>query len=206
MGSYYEKEQRRVQELIREPLLELVLELLPHLQRTASARLDVWEVVATRLHTLWYERALLLKEKTDEIPVLSGQFVQEMYDRLMEGFDARFNLSTQGPRGHMHMVEPLLPLREQFSARGDRLLCELFYLRGYDVEVMAKLSRERLEQSQRAAEAGPGAGLVEAEQHRLLQHRFALLERKLEEKERQLQKVMDENKRLLELNHELVQR
>lgn len=56
--SFYEKEQKKIKSLIKEPLLELILKFLPHLQPTIQIKDDTWEIVAIELTNLRYSEIL----------------------------------------------------------------------------------------------------------------------------------------------------
>ncbi|CAH2350508.1 hypothetical protein CLIB1423_01S11694 [[Candida] railenensis] len=218
--SFYEKEQSRIRELIKRPLLELTLQHLPHLQSSKSSRQDVWEIIATKLNTYAYEQSLNPSEKVDEIPILSGIFVEEIYETLMDKFTKK--LPYHHYNGGITVKAP--PQRDWYSERTDRLLCELCLTSGYDIELMAKMGKEKLENDLRSAtvdtepsheEESGGAGggatspstsnALQREKEKQLEKKIALLEQKLEEKNSQLEKLTNENKRLLELNHDMLE-
>lgn len=212
--SFYEKEQSRIKELIKQPLLELTLQHLPHLQSSKSSRQDVWEIVATKLNTYAYEQSLNPSEKIDEIPILSGIFVEEIYNTLLDKFTKKLPyLNYNGA------LVKAPPQRDWYTERTDRLLCELCLTSGYDIELMAKLGKEKLENDLRRATeetetanveedgvASPStSNALQREKEKQLEKRIALLEQKLEEKNSQLEKLTNENKRLLELNHDMLE-
>ena len=119
------------------------------------------------------------------------------------------------------------------AERTDKLLCELFYLKGYDIEVMAKLSKERFEEQQRNEHKNKLAVANNLNQdqephkesldntsadddkektHKALEQmkeqlgklKLDFYEKEFVKKNKKLDQLNNENKRLLELNHELV--
>lgn len=211
--SFYEIEQQKVRELIKEPLLLLVLEHLPHIQSSSKEQQDVWEIVATKLNTITYQDALSSKDnRADELPILNGGFVQKVFDELMDAFtkveSQKYRVAPGG------ILEVSLPKREAFQLKSDRILCELFYLKHYDIEVIAKLSKENFERNLKNKQQQGAEDLaqittdtlLQLEKQKQLEQKLLLLEEKLQKKDKQLEKLTNDNKALLELNHELISR
>lgn len=230
-GSFFRKEQERVEKLIKDPLLELILTHLPHLQSTVAEQEDTWEIVAIKVNSYPYETNT---GEDTEIPTLNGPYVKEVYGKLMKDFMLRcyylnrdsnvFQSNITTDRNAALYTTAHLPVREILTLHADRILCELYYLKGYDVEVLTKLSKERYENSQRktfedrfkamtAEPADEGAKYSAGGTATQLQNLKAQQEKqKLQDIEKELSKLQLkveqlnlENKRLLELNHELVE-
>lgn len=226
---------------VKVQLLELVLKYLPHLQSTTQKKDDYWEVVAIKLNSHKFETEenqvyihgrksshsdLEKKMPVSELPTFSGAFVKNMYEELMKQFKQNvyytnqklsitgFELSGDDKTWYR---TPCLPIRGAYNSREDRLLCELFYLDGYDVTLMAELSKERFEKLQRQEfeELMEETGDNEAESkgsHLVVDNAKLTFDReKLKQYEEELAKKMEriefldsQNKKLLELNHQLV--
>lgn len=166
-NSFFKQEQERIESIIKEPLLEYVLQDLPHLQATKEQQDDIWEMIAIKLNTDQFQSALASTDNNnkdlDEIATLNGQYIKDVYLKLMDDFTQRvYSINRYKQVYKAEYVRPpdgglapigyaafSLPIREILTERIDKLLCELFYLKGYDVEVMAKLSKERFEEQQR---------------------------------------------------------
>ncbi|CAK7905719.1 hypothetical protein CAAN3_08S02190 [[Candida] anglica] len=210
--SFYKNEQKRIEALIKEPLLELVLQYLPHLQvGGATNREDVWEVVAMKLNTHRVAATLESRDnrdnRTDEIPIFSGRYVADVFKKLIDEYSTKVRRSSLGHECNAEAAR----MKERSSDRVDALLYELYILRYYDVEVMAKLSKERLEECAKEIIYGDTNGgptttkdvLAAAKEQSAIDER-ELYEAKLAQKMAQLDKLTEDNKRLLDLNHELL--
>lgn len=240
-NSYFHQEQKKIMGTVKVPLLELVLRYLPHLQSTTQKKDDYWEVVAIKLNSHQYETEenqvyihgrknshtdLDLKMPVSELPTFSGAFVKNMYEELMKKFKenvyyVNLKLSISGSElngsDKASYRIPNMPVRGAYSSREDRLLCELFYLDGYDVALMAELSRERFEKQTRQEfealrEDTDATGAEWKGSHLVVDNAKLTLDReKIKQYEQELAKKMEriefldsQNKKLLELNHALV--
>mmetsp|Transcript_7456 Transcript_7456/g.9248 ORF Transcript_7456/g.9248 Transcript_7456/m.9248 type:complete len:271 (+) Transcript_7456:174-986(+) len=250
-NSFFKQEQERIESIIKEPLLEYVLQDLPHLQATKEQQDDVWEMIAIKLNTNQFRSVLTSTDNNnkdlDEIATLNGQYIKDVYLKLMSDFlqrvytinrysqvfKAEYTRPPAGGQAPIGYATFSLPIREVLTERIDKLLCELFYLKGYDVEVMAKLSKERFEEQQRndfktklsivAAshmnqdkevhkESLDGTFDSIEKTHKALEKmkeqlehlKLDFYEKEFEKKNKKLEQLNKENKRLLELNHELV--
>lgn len=246
-NSFFKQEQERIESIIKEPLLEYVLQDLPHLQNTTEQQDDVWEIIAIKLNTDQFQSSLTGNDnnnEVDEISTLNGPYIKEVYSKLMSDFTQRvysmnrysqvykteYTRPPDGSSAPIGYASFSLPIREILTDRIDRILCELFYMKGYDVEVMAKLSRERFEEQRRAdyktklttdkdstkiPDSESLGGRIENEQedtHSTLQHakeqqeklKIDVYEKEFVKKNQKIDQLNKENKRLLELNHELI--
>lgn len=248
-NSFFKKEQERIESLIKESLLELVLQYLPHLQSTIEQQNDVWEIIAMKLNGRQFTSALSASgsatNEVEEIATLNGPYIREVYSKLMEDFLLR--VYSINRNGHVYKSEyarppdggpaPVgyaafsLPVKEVLTERTDRILCELFYLKGYDIEVMSKLSKERFEMQQRAEfkkqlsdyrgvekdttnipnseakaeeENENTNDVLEKVKESLGREKLDMYEKEFNKKTKKVDQLSIENKRLLELNHELV--
>ena len=214
--SYYKKEQKRIIEEVGELLLELVLQFLPHLQFHESARLDMWEVVAIKINNLRVSQQVAETrgdiEKVEEIPLLNGLFVTELYEMMMKEWKQK-HISLNP---HTHQWTRPEDIKASMSTHRDALLFQLYQLTGYGYEVMADLAKERLEASHRfvySKEFDGGddhepttlAELLAKHRNNQSDVKLELLEKELKKTQQKLALVEAENKRLLELNHELLQ-
>lgn len=265
--SYYEKERTRIEILIREPLLELILIHLPHLQPTETQQEDTWEIIAIKLNNYNFERYVTDKENgfdnVEDLPTFNGPFVKDLYHKLLTTFTQNViyvNRDINLPLVPRHELgEPTssffqnlkLPIRSKYTTRYEKILCELFYLDGYDIEILTKLSKERLKQIQNIAfdkhfddakvnvssddssnekqqelldqsddknslqvdkNDNASAFNTSFDSHQMLgrvrqqleKERLKRYEEELVEKNKRLEHLDNENRRLLELNHELV--
>lgn len=57
-SSFYKKERERIESRIDEPMLELVLQYLPHHQPTEQDQLETWEMVAIDLNNYQLSKTL----------------------------------------------------------------------------------------------------------------------------------------------------
>lgn len=222
--SFFRKEQARVESLIKEPLLELILTHLPHLQPSVAEQEDTWEIVAIKVNSYPYDTTT---GEDAQIPTLNGPYVKDVFDKLMK----EFVLRSLYVRSNLMMYQVTLasdatsqlPVREALTLRVDRILCELFYLKGYDVEVLTKLSKERFENNQRKSfeerfktmnavhsdEKTDEVGETVTQLHNLKvqqeKQRVQDYEKELAKLQQKVEQLKSENKRLLELNHELLE-
>lgn len=212
--SYFKEQKKKVDELIRTPLLELVLIHLPHLQPNQRQQDDMWEVVAIKLNNTDFEER---DAELVEVPTFNGFSVKKAYEELMASFknsvrDVNKDVALHSPGMTLNLQNPHIPVRELYTQRHNRILCELFFLSHYDVEVMANLAKERVEAQHKAAfekhfggddESGAPVALdrlVASSEKDKIQR----LESRLEEKSKRIEFLENEIRRLLDLNHELV--
>ncbi|CAN3371753.1 hypothetical protein DIURU_002967 [Diutina rugosa] len=214
--SYYKKEQKRIIEEVGDLLLELVLQFLPHLQFHESARLDMWEVVAIKINNSRVSQQVAETrgdiEKVEEIPLLNGLFVTELYEMMMKEWKQK-HISLNP---HTHQWTRPEDIKASMSTHRDALLFQLYQLTGYGYEVMADLAKERLEASHRLVyskefdggddhEPTTSAELLAKHRNNQSDVKLESLEKELKKTQQKLALVEAENKRLLELNHELLQ-
>lgn len=215
--SYYKKEQKRIIEEVGDLLLELVLQFLPHLQFHESARLDMWEVVAIKINNLRVSQQVAETrgdiEKVEEIPQLNGLFVSELYEKMMKDWKLKHIFLNP----HTHQWTRPEDIKTNMSTHRDSLLFQLYQLTGYGYEVMADLAKEKLEESHRLMfnkefnggdDNGPSTlgELLAKHRDNSSDVKLELLEKELKKAQQKLALVEAENKRLLELNHDLLQR
>ncbi|CAN3357706.1 hypothetical protein DICA3_C13652 [Diutina catenulata] len=211
--SYFKKEQKRIQEEIGTALLELVLQFLPHLQPKQSDRDDMWELVAIKINNQRISEVAQESrgnvKQVEEIPQLNGLFVREIYEKMLKTWTERYIRFIP----HHGFTKPD-DIRSELKTHDDFLLLELYQLRGYGYEVMSNLAKEKFEANQRAQFDATYNGTSEpgeSASQMLARHKESSGDVKLEALQRQLEKAQDklaqveaENKRLLELNHELI--
>ncbi|KAG7665732.1 uncharacterized protein J8A68_000752 [[Candida] subhashii] len=239
--SFYEKEQEKIRNLIKLPLLELVLKFLPHLQLTQKETDDTWEIVAIQLSQIQFSEAINDKKTTEEIdaiPELNGIYVRQYFESMYEEFTKNIQ------RGIMewNQVEALtgnrgVPFWYNPSSRADAILYQLYQLRGRDIEIMGIISSENLEnkirrQLKKELKVGPyglnGQGeevqnekenaddieeddkllestdLLQEYKRSSEKQRNEILRQELIRKDKRIEQLTQENKRLLELNHDLL--
>lgn len=141
-NSFIGKEWDKIASKMAVPLLELVLTYLPHLQYTEEARQDTWEIVAIKLSS--FQFAQTKDERVQQIldiPILNGIFVEERYNKFMDSFIRQF-FAFPGMDEEM--------AKKRMSSKEDFILFELYKMRGLGAETLAKLSKERFEEQQRA--------------------------------------------------------
>ncbi|RCK57879.1 hypothetical protein Cantr_06140 [Candida viswanathii] len=168
--SFYEKEQKKIKSLIKEPLLELILKFLPHLQPTIQAKDDTWEIVAIELTNLQYSevlksqnsaksrnslssssssgamtmKKLVTSNVVDEIeamPQLNGIYVREYFEELFKEFKKTY---------YFHLsINARRGMQYVVKDRCDAVLYELFKLEYKDLELIAKIGQEKLEANYR---------------------------------------------------------
>lgn len=199
-GSFFRKEQERVEELIRDHLLLLVLEHLPHLQPTKAEQDDVWEIVAIEVANI------LLDENPgnkDDLPLLNGMFVKQIFENLEKQFCRRHH-----PPGLIQSPESTL--LSSFKDRNEHILQELYKLKGLDLKVLSKLSQERFEQIQRDKfnknfdTKFNTKNILNSSKNHHENHKLELLEKELDKCHKKIDQLTEENKRLLQLNHDLL--
>ncbi|RCK64496.1 hypothetical protein Cantr_00356 [Candida viswanathii] len=176
--SFYEKEQRKIKSLIKEPLLELILKFLPHLQPTIQAKDDTWEIVAIELTNLQYSEvlksqnsaksrnslsssssagALAMKKPVtsnvvDEIeamPQLNGIYVREYFEELFKEFKRTYYFRLSINASETTDGRPRRDMQYVVKDRCDAILYELFKLEYKDLELIAKIGQEKLEANYR---------------------------------------------------------
>lgn len=191
-SSFFQKEKDRVEELIKDQLLLSVLQHLPHLQLTKSEQDDIWEIVAIDISTNF-------TKSIEEFP-LNGLFMKEIFDKLYKNFTHKFQ-----DIGIM-MSDDMI--KNRIKDRNDFILFEIFKLRNFDLAIMSKLSQERYEASQRKRfdkdQDFDTKKLLDKYSDKKTVVTLDVLEKELEKKNKKLETLVEENKRLLELNHELL--
>lgn len=204
--SFYKKEQERIEALIEVPLLELVLQYLPHFQITQEEQDATWEIIAINLNKYQYQAALdSSKDGVDEVATLSGHYIKEIYDKLQLKFNSRYAILEQ------MLAQPGTLVKRELETRSEHILHELSLLKGFDIEVMAKLSKERYENQQRAKftrrmgkEDEEVSESLKLHQGNVDHNKLQMIEQELDKKNKRIDHLGDENKKLLELNHELI--
>lgn len=229
-NSYYQEEQKRIRDSIKGPLLELVLWHLPHLQPSESAQQDSWEMIAIKLNNRNFDLSVGTDHQ-DEMPTLNGGFIKGIYDDLMKKFvgNIRYVNSSAGvystPRvcnNRDPLYETLyFPIRGTYKDKCNQILCELFYLDSAGIEIMAQLSKERLEKEYRHLQHSineptpldektktrsysDSKNQLDQLKEKLELDKLKRYQEELEKKAKRVEFLDNENKRLLELNHELV--
>jgi hypothetical protein len=203
-GSYYRNEKERLKKLIEEPLLELVLQHLPHLQIGKEQQDNAWEIIAIKINNQLIKDNF---EAINNIPTLNGLFVKDIYESSMKEFKRGIPFNYE-QTGDIEMV------RRGLTTRKQRLLLEIFIMLSYDIEVMAKLAKEHYEESQRKIfqhmmspekiDYNP-ENLLDQFQQNHDNVKLQVFEEELEKRAKKIQQLVDENKQLLELNHELLE-
>ncbi|KAK7684026.1 hypothetical protein QCA50_013002 [Cerrena zonata] len=180
-NSYYKEEQKRIRDSIKGPLLELVLWHLPHLQPSESAQQDSWEMIAIKLNNRNFDLSVGTDHQ-DEMPTLNGGFIKGIYDDLMKKFVGNIRAG---------------------------------------IEIMAQLSKERLEKEYRHLQHSineptpldertktrsysDSKNQLDQLKEKLELEKLKRYQEELEKKAKRVEFLDNENKRLLELNHELV--
>ncbi|EGW31777.1 uncharacterized protein SPAPADRAFT_62371 [Spathaspora passalidarum NRRL Y-27907] len=218
--SFYEKEQEKIRALIKIPLLELVLQFLPHLQPSQRQRDDTWEVVAIQLGQQRFSEAVHEKKSMEEveaIPELNGFYIREMYEQLFANFkkEMQFRLAMQTAAvPNSSAGSPMRTLSFNPQDRAEALLFTLYQMQYWDVEMMAKVSQEKLEKSFRRYLEQQELGekdklevpLPVVHQYRksVELKKNEILKEEISKKDKRLEQLAQENKRLLELNHDLL--
>lgn len=246
--SFYAKEQEKIKALIKLPLLELVLKFLPHLQLTQKEKDDTWEIIAIQLTQIRFSESIAEKksiEEIEELPELNGMYIRDYFDEIYQEF-----LKTMQFRiAEWNQAEALgrrLPFWFNPKDRVDTILYQLYQLRGRDIEIMAMISLENLENTIRkkldrelkiadhqrqghdiknndknntkavevtdatATDDGDvdtvfdSSELVEEYRKSLEKQKNDILRQELIRMDKRLQQLTQENKRLLELNHDLL--
>ena len=172
--SFYEKEQKKIKSLIKEPLLELTLKFLPHLQPTIQAKDDTWEIVAIELTNLQYSKVLNSqknpKSRTssssssigmrnsvssnviddiESMPQLNGIYVREYFEELFKEFKKVYFFQLSVNRSEALQGRPMNQLGYVVKDRCDAILHELYKLEYSDLHLMAKIGQEKLEEKYR---------------------------------------------------------
>lgn len=215
--SFFDQERKRVEKLIKTPLLELVLEYLPHLQLTVQEQDDCWESIAIKLNDIQFKEKIKQNIKDmEELPTLSGAFVKELFLTIMKEFQKAvyyFNMENKIYRAEIanpHSQQSTmffafqLPVKDAYTERDDIICCELFYLKALDVETKAKLAKERFYNNVKN-----GVDFTKQELERTkVDLDSGRLNEALEELKRLHKKIENldrENKRLMELNQSLLE-
>lgn len=215
--SFFDQERKRVEKLIKTPLLELVLEYLPHLQLSVQEQDDCWEIIAIKLNDIQFKEKIKLNIKQmEELPTLSGAFVKELYFTIMKEFQmavSDFNMENRIYRAEIvnpHSQQSTmffafrLPVKDAYTERDDIICCELFYMKALDVETKAKLAKERFYNN---VKNGPQYTKQELERAKddLDKSRLDDALKELEKLQKKIENLDRENKRLMELNLSLLE-
>lgn len=213
-SSFYKKERERIESRIDEPMLELVLQYLPHHQPTEQDQLETWEMVAIDLNNYQLSKTLntTRDDEIDEVPTLTGLYIKEIYQARQDKFDEillqKKFMGTQA-------------VKYGFTKKTDLILYELNELNGCGVELLAKVSLENLENRLRAryfpksAHTANGTETTEEvykdtptslQEHKdnLQKLKLEIYEQELSKKNKRISQMENENKKLLDLNHDLL--
>lgn len=217
--SFFDIERKKVEELLKVPLLELVLEYLPHLQDNEQDQDDLWELISIKLNDYQFSKSVTSKEglELDELPTLNGSFVKELFSKIMEDFQnavQNFNwtnriyrtnilMSTDNRQGSMYFAFNL-PVKEAYSSKEDLLCCELFYMKSLNVETKAQLAKERFMQQK----INPTSNSIQEDLTRakseLESNQLESCLQELQLRNQRINQLNVENKRLMELNQTLL--
>lgn len=222
--SFFDIERKKVEKLLKVPLLELVLEYLPHLQGDEQQEDDLWELISIKLNDYQFNSAVQGRNEdlqVDEMPTLNGSFVKELFHKIMKTFENEvqgFNwnnriyrtnilMSTDNRhQGSMYFAFNL-PVKEAYSEKDDLLCCELFYMKGLHVETRAQLARERFLATQRnppSREKKPTGLELTNVKAELEAYRLETCLEELQKRKQRIEQLNTENKRLMELNQTLL--
>ena len=193
-------------------MLELVLQYLPHHQPTEQDLLDTWEMVAIDLNNYQLNNTLntTRDDEIAEVPTLTGLYIKEIYQARQDKFDDNFLFVGT------HAV------KYKFTKKADLILYELNQMNGRGVELLAKVSLENLENRLRAryfpksAHTANGTETTEEvykdtatslQEHKddLQKLKLEIYEQELSKKNKRISQMETENKKLLDLNHDLLQ-
>lgn len=218
--SFFDEERKKLKEVLKLPLLELVLEYLPHLQDTEREQDDTWEVIAIQLNGHQFNDAINpdkhsdTKYSIDELPLLNGVFVKELYQEYMASFESevrRHNMEkriyktrvipSDGPDQSMYYAFNL-PVKESYSAPEDIICTELFYLKTFKIETKANLSKQRLFKKLTDPQTPQVDTLVVKQQ--VENDKVEACLREIKRKDARIDNLDRENKRLMELNQTLL--
>lgn len=229
--SFFDLERKKIENFLKLPLLELVLEYLPHLQLTIQQQDDLWEMIAIKLNNHQFVESFLKSTNSkvkdpelilpDELPTLNGVFVKELFEKIMSSFEKRVEsvnrnrniyknnvvVSNNNQQGTMYMTFNF-PVKEAYSSPEDIICCELFYMKSLAVDTKAEISRQKLidniknkSMEQIHQDIKHELEKVKNDQQRV-KLETCLLE--LDRKNQRIETLDKENKRLMELNQALL--
>ncbi|ODV79327.1 uncharacterized protein CANTADRAFT_6468 [Suhomyces tanzawaensis NRRL Y-17324] len=216
-SSFYKKERQRIAAIIEEPLLIQVVQHLPHLQLTVEEQESKWEIVAINVNNYQFTKAFEQENAKEhiEFPTLNGLYLKEMFEGLEQNFKRQMDIRD---RERMFPNSSETDAIQYCNTRSEFLLYELHRLKGYDAKVLADLGKEQYEKEQRArfekSLQAPQGGdyevdedtkkLIDEFKDALEKIRLEAYEKELTKKKKRVDQLMSENKRLLELNHDLL--
>ena len=220
--SFYKQQQDQIREELGEELLELTLRYLPHL-RPQKQQNDYWELIAIKLNeTLALKRIgerhdTGPRQSLDEISTINGPRVKEIYEYEMKQYVPSFHprpagssqgadIAIYGPRG-----------------RKERIIHELKSLQNHDVEIITEISKNKLRESweqhlendfkdtqtseddeQDEEPKNKAGSLLEKARESLKEKLIESLMDQIALRDRKVDKLTREVKKLLDLNHALV--
>lgn len=229
--SFFDLERKKIEKSLTLPLLELVLEHLPHLQATIQQQDDIWEMIAIKLNNHQFVDTFVNESRTkdnhdekispDELPTLNGVFIKELYEKIMNSFESgvqSFNWNKRIYRANVIMANGSnnqgsmylafnLPIKEAYTSKEDIICCELFYMKSLTVETQAQIARQKLIENLKAE---PQAVLqdikssLEVAKTELNNIKLQSCLQELDRKNHRIETLDKENKRLMELNQELL--
>lgn len=220
--SFFDIERKKVENLLKIPLLELVLEYLPHLYDDQQEEDDLWEMISIKLNDYQFNNTIKGYEdlKLDELPTLNGSFVKELYEKIMTAFEndvQAFNWSHRIYRTNILMSTDNrhqgsmyfafnLPVKEAYSKKEDLLCCELFYMKSLNIETKSLIARDKFIQKQKAPKKPQEEKKEELAQAKaqLESKRLDTCLEELNKRDKKIDQLNHENKRLMELNQSLL--
>lgn len=218
--SFYNKERKRVTEIIRLPLLEYVLQYLPHLQLTQKLQDDLWEMIAIKLNTHQFKTSLQhsLGETMEELPTLNGIFIKEIFETIMEKFVNNISVvnsskriyynglfESSGNNSAIQYVAFRLPVIHAYDTKEDQLCCELFYMKNLEVEVKAKRARDSFIDQVTNHDLVDSSKQLHDVKSNLENEKLEVCLQELKKKDLRIEYLNEENKRLMELNQQLLE-
>lgn len=210
--SYFKKEKERIEGLIEELLLIQVLQFLPDQQLAERDEDEAWETIAINLNSFLFVESVKEKDTDFNAPTLTGSMVKEFYGRLQKEHKKNY-----GPG-----FGTIEDVKKRFSTKKEFILHELYLMQNIGIETTAKLAKERLEENFRIQFAkilqidvlngeGTTEGLDDETKGVLEQHKEShanlkldIYERELIKKQKKIEMLLKDNKTLLELNHDLL--
>ncbi|EMG45458.1 hypothetical protein SBY92_000345 [Candida maltosa Xu316] len=166
-------------------------------------------------------------EEIESIPELNGIYVRDYYEELFANFKKNIVFMINLNRSENLQGRPGNDMGYLIKDRGDALLYELYKLEYKDIELISKISSETLEDKLRkhleklykVSENGDAMdqdeevddGILDSKE--LLEHyrnssvrdKNKMLQDQIVKQDKKLEQLKDENQRLLELNHELLE-
>lgn len=223
--SFYKQQQDLIREELGEELLELTLKYLPHLQPQKQQN-DYWELIAIKLNEhlalkrIEERRNENPQQSLDEIPTINGPRVKEIFEYEMK--HTVLSIHAQPDKDSSSNFVVIVP-RE----RKPRIVHELRALWNYDVELLAEKSKTKLRgswdryledeyreiESSAAKKEEDESGkntqaelFVEKAREVLREKLIESLMGQISQRDKKIDKLSGEVKKLLDLNHALVER